>query len=465
MTTLVSHPRFSLIRPAREEVAHPARVRQRWRALGIAELGVAVLVVVGGALLLSAPLALLPVLLVGAGLPVVRSAVTGCRPGTSAAAIVRFAWLPILASVVTLRFFDAPWSYVDQTLGIELCAVLAAAATSAAVGRRPSAQRVVAVGDVAHLMSAAARLMTSRTASLVGGVYVSGEWPGDETPDGFPPVTDLGRAAWLAREVEATHVVVHPGPAVGIDEIRRLTWELQDLPVTVAVAHQLPDVAAHRLGVELLDHQPLLTVARPRPSRVVHHAKSLLDRGAAGVLLLLLLPLLAVLSVMVRVDSPGKALFKQIRVGRDGKLFRIYKLRTMAADSEALKASLESSEGNGLLFKQRNDPRVTRVGHVLRRTSLDEIPQLINVLKGEMSLVGPRPALPDEVAQYSWLERRRLAVTPGITGAWQVGGRSELTREAAMNLDVSYTDNWSLRSDLAILGRTIPAVIKGRGAM
>ena len=465
MTTLVSHPRFSLSRPAQEEVTRPPRAHHRWRTLGIAELGVAVLVVVGGALLLSAPLALFPVMLVGAGVPVVRSIVTGCRRGTSAAAIVRFAWLPMLASVVVLRVVGAPWSYVDQTLVIEFCAVFAAVFAATAVGRRPTAQRVVAVGDIAHLMSAAARLRTSRTASLVGGVSTTGEWPGEEPPDGFPPVTDLGRAAWLAREVEATHVVIHPGPAVGVDEIRRLTWELQDLPVTVAVAHQLPDVAAHRLGVELLDHQPLLTVARPRPSRVVHHAKSLLDRAAAGVLLLLLLPLLAVLAVMVRVDSPGKALFTQIRVGRNGKLFRIYKFRTMVADSETLKASLDNSEGNGLLFKQRNDPRVTRVGHLLRRTSLDEIPQLINVLKGEMSLVGPRPALPDEVAQYSWLERRRLAVTPGMTGAWQVGGRSELTREAAMDLDVSYTDNWSLRRDFAILGRTIPAVIKGRGAM
>ncbi|MGH3346163.1 MAG: exopolysaccharide biosynthesis polyprenyl glycosylphosphotransferase [Nocardioides sp.] len=457
--------RLGFIRPAQAEVARPRRAHQVWRRLGIAELGVAALVVVVGALLLSAPPALWPVLLVAAGVPVVRSLVTGSRLGTGAAAIVRFGWLPVLASVVALRVVGAPWAYVDQVLIIELGAVFSAAAAAAVVGRRPSTQRVVAVGDVAHLMSTASRLSTSRTASLVGGVAVTGEWPGDVTPDSFPPVTDLGRAAWLAREVEATHVVLHPGPGVGIDEIRRLTWELQDQAVTVAVAHQLPDVAAHRLGVELLDHQPLLTVARPTPSRLVHHAKSLMDRAAAGVMLLMLLPLLVAVSVLIRVDSPGTALFTQIRVGRDGRLFRIYKFRTMVSDAEALKVTLENSEGNGLLFKQRHDPRVTRVGHVLRRTSLDEIPQLLNVLRGEMSLVGPRPALPDEVAQYSWLERRRLAVTPGITGAWQVGGRSELSREAAMELDVSYTDNWSLRSDIGILGRTIPAVIKGRGAM
>ncbi len=426
---------------------------------------VVVVVVAAGVALLSAPVALWPVLLIGAALPVVRSLVSGPRRGTSASAIVRYGWLPVVASVVGLRLVGAPGAYVDLTLTVQLGAIFAAAGTAAYVGRRPTTQRVVAVGDVAHVLSTATRLSTSRTATLVGGVPVTGDWPGHATPDGFPPVTDLGRVAWLAREVEATHVVLHPGPGVGVDEIRRLTWELQDQPVTVAVAHQLPNVAAHRLGVELLDHQPMLTVARPTPSRVVHHAKGLLDRAAAGVALLVLLPLLVAISALIRLDSPGKALFTQIRVGRNGKLFRIYKFRTMVADAEEIKPELDNSDGNGLLFKQRNDPRVTKVGHLLRRTSVDEIPQLLNVLRGEMSLVGPRPALPDEVAQYSWLERRRLAVTPGITGAWQVGGRSELSREAAMDLDVSYTDNWSLRSDIAILGRTIPAVIKGRGAM
>lgn len=457
--------RLSFIRPALEEVARPPRAHRRWRALGIVELTVMVLMVVGGALLLTAPLALWPVLLVGAGVPVVRSVVTGPRPGTSAGEIVRYAWLPVLASVVALRVVGAPWSYVDQALVIELGAVVAVAGVAVFIDRWSIAQRVVAVGDVAHLMNTASRLSTSPTASLVGGVAVTGDWPGDTTPDAFPPVTDLGRAAWLVREVEATHVVLNPGPGVGVDEIRRLTWELQDLPVTVAVAHQLPNVASHRLGVELLDDQPLLTVARPTPSPVVHYAKAMLDRAAAGLLLLLLLPLLVALSVLIRLDTPGKALFRQVRVGRGGQPFRIYKFRTMVADAEELKGTLENSEGNGLLFKQRNDPRVTRVGRLLRRTSLDEIPQLLNVLRGDMSLVGPRPALPDEVAEYSWLERRRLAVMPGVTGAWQVSGRSELSREAAMELDVSYTDNWSLRSDFSILGRTLPAVIKGRGAM
>ncbi len=311
---------------------------------------VVVVVVAAGVALLSAPVALWPVLLFGAALPVVRSLVSGSRRGTTAPAIVRYGWLPVVASVVGLRLVGAPGAYVDLTLTVQLGAIFAAAGTAAYVGRRPATQRVVAVGDVAHVLSTATRLSTSRTATLVGGVPVTGDWPGDATPDGFPPVTDLGRVAWLAREVEATHVVLHPGPGVGIDEIRRLTWELQDQPVTVAVAHQLPNVAAHRLGVELLDHQPMLTVARPTPSRVVHHAKGLLDRAAAGAALLALLPLLVAISALIRLDSPGKALFTQIRVGRNGKLFRIYKFRTMVVDAVAIKPELDMSDGIGLLF-------------------------------------------------------------------------------------------------------------------
>jgi exopolysaccharide biosynthesis polyprenyl glycosylphosphotransferase len=456
--------RLSFIRPALEGV-RPPQGNQRWRALGVVELSVVTMVVVAGALLLSAPVVLWPVLLAGAGLPVVRSVVSGPKSGTSAATIVRFAWLPVLASVVGLRLVSAPTSYVDQSLVVQLGAVLAAAGAATLLGRRPLAQRVVVVGDVRDVMNAASRLASSETASLVGGVAVSGEWPGDATPEAFPPVTDLTRAAWLVREVEATHVVLHPAAGLDVDDIHRLTWDLEDQPVTFGIAHELPHVHARRLGVDLLDDQPLLTVARPKPSRIVRAVKGLFDRTAAAVMLLVLLPLLVAIAVVIRLDSPGRALFRQVRVGRGGELFRIYKFRTMVADAEELKATLENSEGNGLLFKQRNDPRVTRVGRILRRTSLDEIPQLINVLRGEMSLVGPRPALPEEVEEYTWLEKRRLAVTPGITGAWQVGGRSDLSREAATDLDVTYTDNWSLSSDFSILSRTLPAVIKGRGAM
>ena len=152
-------------------------------------------------------------------------------------------------------------------------------------------------------------------------------------------------------------------------------------------------------------------------------------------------------------------------MGRDGRLFTVYKLRTMRIDAEDHKAELARlDEGNGVLFKIHDDPRITRLGRLLRQASLDELPQLLNVIRGEMSLVGPRPALPEEVARYTDLERRRLAVKPGITGLWQVSGRSSLSREQSMRLDTEYADNWRTRGDAAILLRTVRAVISRKGA-
>jgi lipopolysaccharide/colanic/teichoic acid biosynthesis glycosyltransferase len=158
-------------------------------------------------------------------------------------------------------------------------------------------------------------------------------------------------------------------------------------------------------------------------------------------------------------------LFRQARVGKDGHHFKVYKFRTMVVDAELKKASLASeNNGNGVLFKVRNDPRVTRTGAWLRRWSLDELPQLLNVLKGDMSLVGPRPPLPDEVARYTDYVRRRLVVKPGITGLWQVSGRSDLPWEEAVRLDLRYVENWSLILDLQILWKSCPAVFHGSGA-
>ena len=188
--------------------------------------------------------------------------------------------------------------------------------------------------------------------------------------------------------------------------------------------------------------------------------------GCSGLLLLVVaLPVLGLLVLVVRIDSPGPGLFRQVRIGRDGTPFVMYKLRTMTVDADrALDALLASNEGSGLLFKIHDDPRVTRVGRLLRRTSLDEMAQLINVVRGEMSLVGPRPALPTEVAQYDDVELRRLAVRPGITGLWQVSGRSDLSWDSGMSLDLHYADNWRLRGDASILARTFGAVVRRRGA-
>ncbi len=186
---------------------------------------------------------------------------------------------------------------------------------------------------------------------------------------------------------------------------------------------------------------------------------------AAALLLALISPLLAVLTIMVRVDSRGPGFFRQMRVGQDGKQFLIYKLRTMTVHAERDRAALEErNEGSGPLFKLHDDPRVTRVGRFLRRTSLDELPQLLNVVRGEMSLVGPRPALPVEVAEYDDVEQRRLAVRPGITGLWQVSGRSDLSWESGLAFDLHYADNWRLVDDAVICLRTVDAVVRGNGA-
>lgn len=193
--------------------------------------------------------------------------------------------------------------------------------------------------------------------------------------------------------------------------------------------------------------------------------KASLDFVLALVLLLLVTPLLLVLMAAIRADSSGSALFRQTRVGKNGRLFSVYKLRTMVTDAEELKAGLMAqNEYDGLLFKMRNDPRVTRFGAFLRRTSLDELPQLLNVVRGEMSLVGPRPALPDEVAQMDeWTQRRHL-VRPGITGLWQVSGRSNLGWDEARALDTHYAESWTLTGDLVILARTAKVVITADGA-
>jgi lipopolysaccharide/colanic/teichoic acid biosynthesis glycosyltransferase len=194
--------------------------------------------------------------------------------------------------------------------------------------------------------------------------------------------------------------------------------------------------------------------------------KRALDVAIAGTALLCLAPALVVLAVLVRASSPGPALYRQTRVGRHGAPITVRKLRTMTVDAEELLPALRALNmvEDGPLFKVRDDPRVTAVGRWLRRLSLDEVPQLVNVLGGSMSLVGPRPALPHEVEAYDALERRRLLVKPGLTGLWQVNGRSDLSWSDAVRLDLAYVEHGSLWLDLRILLRTVPAVLSGRGA-
>ena len=217
---------------------------------------------------------------------------------------------------------------------------------------------------------------------------------------------------------------------------------------------------------ELIDPaEPLDPVVRVQVSPADAFGRRALDVVVSALALLLLLPLLALLALLIRLDSPGPVLFVQTRVGKDGRPFPVFKFRSMFTDAEArLSSVLGGNERTGPVFKMRHDPRITRVGRPLRRYSLDEVPQLLNVLRGEMSLVGPRPALPREVALYTQAQRVRLSVVPGLTGLWQVSGRAELSFEQSVALDLEYVRRQSLGLNVVLMMKTIPAVITGHGA-
>lgn len=267
------------------------------------------------------------------------------------------------------------------------------------------------------------------------------------------------------RLTDADAVAVVSQPDLSGHTLRRLSWALEEQGVELLVSPGIVEVAGPRLSFHPLAGMSLLHLERPVLTGTRRAMKVAFDYGATLLLLLVLGPLMLALALAVRLTSRGPALFRQIRVGTNGREFTVYKFRSMVVDAEARLAALrQADEGNGVLFKMREDPRVTRIGRFLRRYSLDELPQLLNVLLGTMSLVGPRPPLPSEVAGYSPTEVRRLRVRPGMTGLWQVSGRSDLTWEESLRLDLRYVDNWSLALDLSILWRTVRAVTQGSGA-
>jgi exopolysaccharide biosynthesis polyprenyl glycosylphosphotransferase len=264
---------------------------------------------------------------------------------------------------------------------------------------------------------------------------------------------------------DADTVVVLSCPELDGMVLRRLAWRLERDEVDLVVASALIDVAGARTTIRPFDGLPMLHVEHPRLHGGVRLVKELVDRLGALMLLVLFGPVLLAVALCVRITSRGPVLFRQVRVGRDGGEFRIFKFRSMYVDAEARLAELRHlNEHDGVLFKIRDDPRVTPVGRWLRRFSLDELPQLLNVLAGQMSLVGPRPPLPREVAQFGQDAQRRLLVRPGLTGLWQISGRSDLSWEEAVRLDLRYVENWCLALDAQILCKTVGAVLNSRGA-
>ncbi|WP_023588334.1 sugar transferase [Streptomyces thermolilacinus] len=279
-----------------------------------------------------------------------------------------------------------------------------------------------------------------------------------------------GRAAGhhvveAARRHDAELVLLAPGASLTGDRLRELCWVLHDAGLEVALTPGLVETSVKRLTAASVAGLTVLRVEPPLRHGAQAALKSTVDRCGAALGLLLLAPLLLLLAALIRLDSPGPALYRQVRVGRDQRTFTMWKFRSMVTDADSRKDDLATrNECDGLMFKMRRDPRVTRVGRFLRRTSLDELPQLVNVVRGDMSLVGPRPPLPDEVAAYDATALRRLRVKPGMTGLWQVSGRSDLSWDETVQLDLHYVDNWSFSSDLDVMSRTLRAVVDGRGA-
>ncbi|MFF5084514.1 sugar transferase [Actinoplanes sp. NPDC000266] len=329
--------------------------------------------------------------------------------------------------------------------------------------------RVILVGHERAVADMARRLGRERHHGLdvIGACLPAGPSRGGFVL-GLPPVygTFDGVAAAVSRS-DADTVVVLSCPEIDGPALRRLAWQLERDDIDLIVASTLVDVAGDRTTIRPVDGLPMLHVEHPRLKGSARLVKAAFDRVGAFVLLLLASPVLAAVAAMVAFDPRGRgpAIFRQERVGKDGRLFTLYKFRTMVVNAEARLIELRNlNDTDGELFKMRKDPRITPIGRWLRRFSIDELPQLVNVLKGDMSLVGPRPPLAREVAGYPSDMLRRLAVKPGLTGLWQVSGRSDLSWEESIRLDLTYVENWSLSMDLAILARTVSAVARSSGA-
>ncbi len=305
--------------------------------------------------------------------------------------------------------------------------------------------------DTYHGMSVTATCLTGKSESReVAGVPVFG---------GLPDVADA------VRRCGADTVAVLSSSEIDGFTLRQLAWELEKTGTDLCVAPALLDVAGPRTTIRPTAGLTLLHVDHPQLSGPRLVIKEIFDRVVAGMALILLSPLFVSLALAIRLFDPGPAMFTQTRVGKDGRTFKIYKFRTMVVDAEQRLAELQTSNDvDGVLFKMRRDPRVTAIGAWLRKWSMDELPQLLNVFKGEMSLVGPRPALPDEAARYADHVRRRLVVKPGLTGMWQVNGRSDLSWDETVRLDLRYVENWSLALDLQILWKTFSVIFRGSGA-
>ena len=357
-------------------------------------------------------------------------------------------------------------------LGLDLAGRYAARKylhTQRSTGR--AMRSVLAVGDCASIIDFAALLRRDRYAGMqVVGACVPGEI--DDTIAAtldeidIPVLGSVDAILDSARFIGAHTVAVLSSSQISPENLRWISWQLEGTDISLVVSPGLTEVAGPRLHIQPVAGLPLLHVEQPEFAGFRRFLKSTMDRSVAALSLLILSPILLCIAAAVRLTSRGPAFFCQARVGRDGRTFTMVKFRSMHVDAETRLDALRAQNVNadGLLFKMRDDPRVTRVGRVLRKFSLDELPQLINIVTGAMSLVGPRPPLRSEVDKYGDDVRRRLLVKPGLTGLWQVSGRSDLSWDDSVRLDLRYVENWSPALDLMILWKTVFVVVRRSGA-
>lgn len=332
------------------------------------------------------------------------------------------------------------------------------------LGRFPWPQRrvlIVGAGDVGRRVGEMIRDYEWMGLDLTG--YLDHQNP----ESGEERVTVLGRVADVRPVVEKRRIndVVIALPQQDYGEVNRLVLELHDLPVNVRVVPDYFSLALYRASVEDFGGLPMISLRDPALNDVQRLMKRMFDLAIAVPLLILLLPLISLIVLIIKLDSPGPVIFRQQRVGENGQLFHMYKFRSMIVGAETMQEEVTQLDNCGnTIYKTADDPRVTRVGALLRRTSLDELPQLFNVLKGEMSLVGPRPELPMLVGQYEPWQHKRFAVPQGMTGWWQINGRADKPLHLHTEEDIYYIQNYSLWMDLYILLKTPLVVLRGKGA-
>ena len=329
-------------------------------------------------------------------------------------------------------------------------------------------RRILVAGGADEAVAAAALVNAHRDWGLeVAGLVTDGRWNTDSRSE-FRVLGSYPDLFRLVQQEHAAEVLIAPaaGQLGDLHGIAGVIATLEEQGTVVRLAMNfLPRSIAHISFDQLGEDFPLLTFSTTPGNEVRLAVRRLADVLIAVTLLLLLSPLLFAIAVGVKLASPGPVLFRQVRCGLHGRRFTFLKFRTMRTDAERLKPLLEAfNEMDGPAFKMTNDPRVFPFGGFLRRTSLDELPQLWNIIRGDMSIVGPRPAVLEEVRQYEPWQRRRLSMKPGLTCLWQISGRNELTFDEWMRLDLEYIDNWSLWLDVKIAFKTIPAVLLGRGA-